>query len=149
MSAARSGRVVTTSSRAGGSGRLDPGDLSRERRRWSAWLQYGDTKQANALFTLSLAERGAAATCFHPGVIRTEFAAETLFMKLTALPGVAEPVERAGARLAHLASHEDGVTHAGSYFKRNKPVKAPAGMRDPELARALWAASERATEEFR
>ncbi|WP_036325119.1 SDR family NAD(P)-dependent oxidoreductase [Microbispora sp. ATCC PTA-5024] len=141
-----SARIVTTSSRAARTGRLDPSDLDRERRRWSGWLQYGDSKQANALFTVSLAERGFAATCLHPGVLRTEFAAGTFFMKLVMLvPGMGEAPEVGGARIAHLAAHPDGVTHAGRFFARNRPAEVPERMRDPALAAALWDASLAAT----
>jgi NAD(P)-dependent dehydrogenase (short-subunit alcohol dehydrogenase family) len=139
-------RVVTTSSRAAKTGRLDPADLSRERRRWSGWLQYGDSKQANALFTVSLAERGLAATCLHPGVLRTGFASGTFYMKLVSwVPAMAESPEAGGRRLAHLASHADGVDHPGRYFDRDAPVVVPERMSDPELARALWSASLEAT----
>ncbi|MEZ0076424.1 SDR family NAD(P)-dependent oxidoreductase [Planotetraspora sp. GP83] len=143
---ASSARVVTTSSRAAKTGCLDPDDLSRERRRWNGWLQYGDSKQANALFTVSLAERGLAATCLHPGVLKTGFAAGTFFMKLvTHVPGVGEPVEAGGSRIAHLASHADGAGHPGRYFVRNAPAAVPARMSDPALAEALWTASLAAT----
>ncbi|WP_204018459.1 SDR family NAD(P)-dependent oxidoreductase [Sphaerimonospora thailandensis] len=139
-------RVVTTSSRAARAGRLDPGDLSRERRRWNGWLQYGDSKQANALFTVSLAERGLAATCLHPGVLKTGFAADTRYMRLvTRMPGMSEPVAAGAGRIVHLATHEDGVAHPGRYFARNLPVGVPSRMSDPALAEALWRASLTAT----
>ncbi|GAB1819394.1 SDR family NAD(P)-dependent oxidoreductase [Herbidospora sp. RD11066] len=137
----RVGRVVTTCSRAAKSGRLDPEDLSRERRRWNGWLQYGETKQANALFTVGLATRGCKATCFHPGVIKTSFAGGTLFMKLVTLPGMHEPVEKAASRLAHLATSEDGEKLAGSYFRDSRPEKVPTRMSDPDLAERLWSTS--------
>ncbi|MGI5492909.1 SDR family NAD(P)-dependent oxidoreductase [Microtetraspora malaysiensis] len=141
-----SGRVVTTCSRAAKTGHLAPDDLSRERRRWSGWLQYGDSKQANALFTVSLAERGIPATCVHPGVIRTGFAPGTFFMKLVLhVPGVGEPVEAGAARLVHLAAHQDGADHPGRYFAGNVPVKVPHQMSDPTLAADLWTASLAAT----
>ncbi|WP_066360596.1 SDR family NAD(P)-dependent oxidoreductase [Herbidospora mongoliensis] len=140
----RVGRVVTTSSRAATTARLDLSDLSRERRRWNGWLQYGETKQANALFTVGLATRGCKATCFHPGVIKTSFAGGTLFMKLVTLPGLHEPVEKAASRLAYLATSEDGEKRAGTYFRDNRPGKVPARMRDPELAERLWTVSAEA-----
>lgn len=135
-------RIVTTSSRAGRAGRLDVTDLSRERRRWNGWLQYGDTKQANALFTVALAARGLAATCFHPGVIRTGFASGALLMRLMLLvPGYAKPPEYGARRLTHLATHEDGVRHAGRYFDGERPAEVPSTMSDPDLAERLWQAS--------
>ncbi|WP_214415526.1 SDR family NAD(P)-dependent oxidoreductase [Sphaerisporangium fuscum] len=133
------GRVITTSSRAARSGRLDPSDLDRSRRRWSAWLQYGDTKQANALFTTALARRGVAATCFHPGVIRTDFAPDSFFMKLLmVLPGTARTPEEGARTLVHLATTGDGAKHPGRFFVDSAPASAPKSMSDPALAAALW-----------
>jgi NAD(P)-dependent dehydrogenase (short-subunit alcohol dehydrogenase family) len=141
-------RVVTTSSRAGRSGRLDPADLSREQRRWNGWLQYGDTKQANALFTVALAARGVAATCFHPGVIRSGFAAETWIMRMfLAVPGYAKPPEYGARTLVHLATHADGEQRAGRYFVKQAPEQVPDTMSDPGLAERLWQSSLEALKE--
>ncbi|GAA3790708.1 SDR family oxidoreductase [Sphaerisporangium flaviroseum] len=136
---ASGGRVVTTSSGAARTGRLDPADLDRSRRRWSAWLQYSDTKQANSLFTVGLARRGVAATCFHPGVIRTGFASDSLYMKLLlVLPGVARTPEQGASTLVHLATTSDGVEHSGRFFAKSVPSSATRGMTDPVLAATLW-----------
>ncbi|MFI6910214.1 SDR family NAD(P)-dependent oxidoreductase [Nonomuraea sp. NPDC050394] len=129
-------KVVTTTSMAAGTGRLDPGDLSRERRRWNAWMQYGDTKQANMLFTQALATRGVHATCFHPGVIRTGFAGDTLLMRFyLAVPGMAKPPEAGARTLVHLAS---SAGEPGRYYVKEKPAR---GRADHDLAERLWTAS--------
>lgn len=141
-------RVVTTTSMAARSARLDPGDLDRTRRRWSPWLQYGDTKQANVLFTTELArrEKEIYPTCFHPGIIRTNFASDMLYMKfLMLLPGVGRPPEEGASRLVHLATHPDGTTHRGAYFAKNAPVRLTGRLADPDLAARLWEASVAAT----
>ncbi|MFG1873522.1 SDR family NAD(P)-dependent oxidoreductase [Sphaerisporangium sp. NPDC049003] len=139
---ASGGRVVTTCSAAARTGRLDPADLDRSGRRWSGWLQYGDTKQANALLTVALARRGVAATCFHPGIIRTGFAPDSLYMKLLMIiPGVAQSPERGASTLVHLATSHDGTKHSGRYFVRSAPASAGRRMTDPGLAAALWGAS--------
>ena len=140
------GRVITTSSRAGRTGRVDPADLNRDRRRWSGWLQYGDSKQANALFTVGLARRlsgtGVSATCFHPGVIKSGFAADTFIMWMVKnVPGMGQSVEQGASTLVHLATHPDGAAHPGRYFARSTPASVPRGMSDPGLARTLWEAS--------
>jgi NAD(P)-dependent dehydrogenase (short-subunit alcohol dehydrogenase family) len=133
------GRVVTTSSGAAKSGRLAPADLDRARRRWSAWLQYGDTKQANALFTVALARRGVAATFFHPGIIRTGFAPDSLYMKLLMMvPGVARSPEQGASTLVHLATTPDGTKHTGRFFANGAPASASSRMIDPALATVLW-----------
>ncbi|MBP2708636.1 SDR family NAD(P)-dependent oxidoreductase [Microbispora sp. RL4-1S] len=143
---ASSARVVTTTSRAAKTGRLNPADLSRRNRRWNGWLQYGDTKQANALFTVALAKRGLAATCLHPGVLKTDFASGTFFMKLVMLvPGMGEPPEAGGSRLARLVAGEDAVAHSGRYFHKDAPADVPASMTDMGLAEELWTASLKAT----
>ncbi|WP_248963044.1 SDR family NAD(P)-dependent oxidoreductase [Sphaerisporangium perillae] len=143
---ASAGRVITTSSAAARTGRLVPADLDRANRRWLAWLQYGDTKQANALFTVALARRGVAATCFHPGVVRTEFAPDSLYMKLlTVIPGAARTPEQGASTLVHLATTADGVEHTGRFFANSAPASAPNTMTDPGLAADLWDASLAAT----
>ncbi|MFI6506026.1 SDR family NAD(P)-dependent oxidoreductase [Streptosporangium sp. NPDC050855] len=139
-------RVITTTSRAAKTGRLDPSDLNRDRRHWSGWLQYGDSKQAGALFTVELARRlegtGVTATCFHPGVIKTEFAPATFMMWMVKnVPGMGQSVEEGASTMVHLATHPDGAAHPGRYFAKSAPATVPRGMRDPELARALWEAS--------
>jgi NAD(P)-dependent dehydrogenase (short-subunit alcohol dehydrogenase family) len=145
--AASGGRVVTTSSRAAKTGRLKPADLDRTERRWNAWLQYGDTKQANVLFTVELARRGVAATCFHPGVIRTGFASGTALMKIYGLiPGFFKTPEQGASTLIHLATTADGADHSGRYFSEHgAPASVPEKMSDPGLAAALWTASLAAT----
>jgi NAD(P)-dependent dehydrogenase (short-subunit alcohol dehydrogenase family) len=136
------GRVVTTTSVAARTGRLDTADLDRSGRRWSAWLQYGDTKQANALFTVALARRGVAATCFHPGVIRTGFAPDSLYMRLVmVIPGAARSPEEGASTLVHLATTVDGTEHTGRYFVKGAPASSPKVMTDPRLAADLWDAS--------
>jgi len=139
-------RVITTTSRAGKTGGLDPSDLNRERRRWSGWLQYGDTKQAGALFTVELTRRlqdtGVTATCFHPGVIKTEFAPSTFMMWMVKnIPGMGQTVEEGASTMVHLATHPDGAAHPGRYFAKSAPAAVPRKMSDPALARALWEAS--------
>ena len=70
-------RVVTVSSNAHRFGRLDLDDLSFERRRYSRWRAYGQSKLANLLFTSELqrqaVEHGTALTAVaaHPGYAAT------------------------------------------------------------------------------
>jgi NAD(P)-dependent dehydrogenase (short-subunit alcohol dehydrogenase family) len=141
-------RVITTTSMAAKSARLDPDDLDRTRRRWNAWLQYGDTKLANVLFTAELARRenDISPTSFHPGILRTNFAPDMLYMKfLMLLPGVGRPPAEGASRLVHLATHADGTAHPGGYFVKNALARPSARMADPDLARRLWTASQAAT----
>jgi NAD(P)-dependent dehydrogenase (short-subunit alcohol dehydrogenase family) len=69
-------RVVTVSSVAHKTGRLDVTDLAWERRKYSRIGAYGDAKLANALFARGLAARTDPARVLsfslHPGVIHTK-----------------------------------------------------------------------------
>jgi NAD(P)-dependent dehydrogenase (short-subunit alcohol dehydrogenase family) len=68
-------RVVALSSGAHGICGVDFDDPMFERRAYDAWLSYGQSKTANALFALDLdrrlRERGVSAYAVHPGMIMT------------------------------------------------------------------------------
>src|SRR5277367_3242453 len=72
-----SGRVVTVSSMAHRSGRIDFDDLNWERKSYSGWRAYSQSKLANLLFTSELQRRLTAAgspvlaTAAHPGYAAT------------------------------------------------------------------------------
>src|SRR5277367_5083018 len=72
-----SGRVVTVSSMAHRSGRIDFDDLNWERKSYSGWRAYSQSKLANLLFTSELQRRLTAAgspvlaTAAHPGYSHT------------------------------------------------------------------------------
>jgi NAD(P)-dependent dehydrogenase (short-subunit alcohol dehydrogenase family) len=71
------GRVVTVSSGAHRFGKIDFDDLNWERRRYRAWLAYGQSKLANLLFTaelqrrLTMAGSPVLANAAHPGYAAT------------------------------------------------------------------------------
>jgi NAD(P)-dependent dehydrogenase (short-subunit alcohol dehydrogenase family) len=71
------GRVVTVSSLAHRQGKIDFDDLNWERRRYSRWGAYGQSKLANLLFTfelqrrLALANSPVIAVAAHPGYATT------------------------------------------------------------------------------
>ncbi len=79
LKASAPARIVTVSSGAHTTGKIDFGDLQGERR-YSGQRAYSQSKLANVLFTYELARRldgtGVTAPVLHPGVVRTGFAAE-------------------------------------------------------------------------
>ena len=87
--AAAEPRVVTVSSNAHNMGRMDFDDLFFERRRYSRWRAYAQSKLANLLFTSELQRRAVehktalTAVAAHPGYAATN---------LTAGPAVGAPV---------------------------------------------------------
>ena len=150
-------RVVTVASLAH---RMAPGgltwsDLQRERR-YVATVAYNESKLANVLFTMELAERlagtGVTATCCHPGGVRSEFggAEDTRGLeRLTMAVGrpFLVPPSRGAAPLVRLAADPDleGVTGAyftGGYLPGVHQRTPSRAARDPEAARRLWELSE-------
>jgi retinol dehydrogenase-12 len=138
----RGGRVVTTSSDAHTSGRLDLDDLQSEKS-YSAMRVYGTTKLCNILFTRELAKRAPElhANCFHPGVVRTGFGKNDngIWKVLTTIgaPFFRSP-ERGARSLVWLAVSEDAAALTGEYVQDEK-VRAPSAQaRDEVLAEGLW-----------
>ena len=147
LTASTPARIVTVSSAAHASGRIDFGDLQGERN-YSGQRAYSQSKLANVMFTYELARRlegtAVTATVCHPGVVRTSFGAEDqahmagmirvarLFMK-TPAQGAITPV--------YLASSPqvEGVT--GRYYANRKPKASSKASYDTAAAARLWQAS--------
>lgn len=111
------------------------------------WRAYGDSKQANILFTTELSWRlrqtAVVATCFHPGVVRTDFGNSTglfrLAKKLSPI-GFISPSQGAST-LVQLATTEDGRHIPGAYFDTGRLGRPTSRAVDPDLAERLWTVS--------
>lgn len=151
VTAAPAGRIVTTSSAAHTRGWLDPDDLDFQRRRWSRWRSYADSKQANILFTTELTWRlrqtAVVSTCFHPGVVRSDFGDSTglfrLVKKLSPV-GFVSPSQGAST-LVQLATTEDGRGVPGAYLDSGRLSRPTSRAVDPDLAERLWKVSAELT----
>jgi retinol dehydrogenase-14 len=148
LTASAPARIVTVSSGAHASGRIDFGDLQGERN-YSGQRAYSQSKLANVMFTYELARRlegtGVTATVCHPGVDRTSFGAEDqaahmagmirvarLFMK-TPAQGAATPVYLA------CSPEAEGVT--GRYYANRKPQTSSKASYGTTAAARLWQVS--------
>ena len=155
-------RVVTLSSNAHKTGRIDFVDLQRERR-YTRWGAYGQSKLANLMFALGLDRRLRAAgstvesVASHPGYAATNLqsaaapAADRLVMKLTNLI-LAQSAEM-GALPTLYAATFPGL-EGGSYigpdgigeFRGHPHLVTPNGAaRDRQVAARLWDVSEELT----
>jgi NAD(P)-dependent dehydrogenase (short-subunit alcohol dehydrogenase family) len=142
----RGGRVVSTSSDAHRTGGIDPDDLVRKDHRYSLWLAYGASKQANILFAAEAARRwpDVLSTSYHPGVVRSRFGAGTIasvFYKVA--PFLTTPAQGADTLVWLATAPADEITPGGYYYKRALRTPAPPA-RDPALAARLWEASAKA-----
>ena len=151
----RSGATViqTSSIAARLYGKLDVSDLDNDRG-YSPNKAYGDSKLENILFTRELDTRyrqqGLNAVAFHPGIIRSGFAADTtsLGMRLLYNNPLAKPflasADKGADQLVWLAETEPGASwQPGSYYEKRKvATHVNPQAADADLAKELWKASE-------
>src|SRR5450759_4886211 len=148
LKASAPARVVTVSSGAQSTGKIDFEDLQGERR-YSGQKAYNQSKLANVMFTYELARRlegtGVTATALHPGVVRTGFGAEDpsrFFKVLVPLwrPFMKTPQQGAATSI-YLASSPkvEGVT--GAYFAKGRPQTSNKAAYDESAAARLWRVS--------
>lgn len=148
LTASAPARILTVSSGAHASGRIDFGDLQGERN-YSGQRAYSQSKLANVMFTYELARRldgtGVTATVLHPGVVRTSFGADDQAAFLTVMIGVARLFMKTPAQGArtpvYLASSPqvEGIT--GRYFVNRKPKTSSKASYDTTTAARLWQVS--------
>ncbi|MGP9503661.1 SDR family NAD(P)-dependent oxidoreductase [Specibacter sp. AOP5-B1-6] len=126
--------------------KFDIDDLDAEKN-YSANAAYGNAKLANILFTRELHRRygdhGVNAAAFHPGVVGSNFSAESTQLMRLAYGSLARrfmlsPAQGADT-LVWLATTQPGVDwEAGDYYAKRKPAKTSALAQDPALALQLW-----------
>jgi NAD(P)-dependent dehydrogenase (short-subunit alcohol dehydrogenase family) len=144
-------RVITVTSDAHASARLDLDDLQLERG-WEGWRAYAGSKLANILFTRELARRlaGTAVTanCAHPGLVRTRFGREIRGPMRVGVT-LARPVmlsPRRGARtIVYLATSPQVAGATGGYYVKSRRREPSPAARDDAAARRLWRLSEELT----
>lgn len=153
---AAGGAVVNTSSIAHRLfGHLDVNDLDNTRR-FSPNRAYGDAKLANVLFTKSLHTKfhadGLRAVAFHPGTVRTNFAAESSsIMRLLYRTPLRRVLligpEQGGETLRwFIEGTPDETWFSGAYYdERQLTTKVNPQVNDPALAEALWERSAQLT----
>jgi retinol dehydrogenase 12 len=130
---------------------IDFDDLGHARR-YRTMQVYGHSKLANILFTYELARRLAGTTltanCLHPGSVGTRLGQNngriaTLLTRLLR-PFFRTPEQGAATSIQLAASPAvAGVT--GRYFKDCREARSSRASYDEDVARRLWAVSERMT----
>lgn len=156
-------RVVTMSSLMHKSARLDVDDLNWKRRKYNRWTAYGDSKLADLMLALDLADRlersGSAkmSLAAHPGYAATDLQMHTespvdWVMKLGNMTPIAQSAADGAlpALFAATSPHAaNGEYYGPKHFGGMRGAPAVAGYRraadDPELRRKLWSAAEELT----
>ncbi|MCW2791362.1 MAG: dhbA [Nocardioides sp.] len=155
-------RVVVVSSQAHRTGDLDVRDLAWERRRYRPMAAYGASKLANLLFMTELQRRLTAAGSTlrangaHPGSTATHITGSTGNPVLTAVGELGHlltgmPAWQGALCTLYAATiNLPGNSYVGPHRFRELNgwptlVGRSRAASDPDLARALWAESERLT----
>lgn len=139
-------RIVTVTSRYARRGRLDPSGGDTRHRGFRA---YADSKQANVMFTLSLAERlegsGVTANCVHPGLVASDLMREVPARIRRLYEWALRTPEAGAGPVVRLAADPrlDGVT--GRYFEMMREKRPPRRARDARARERLWRTSEELT----
>jgi NAD(P)-dependent dehydrogenase (short-subunit alcohol dehydrogenase family) len=153
-------RVVTISSQAHRTGRINFGDLQSERR-YQRWMAYGQSKLANLLFMMELARRLDAAgsalrsVAAHPGYSATNLQSHTQSIQ-DQLMGIANRLIAQSAAMGALptlyAATADlpGAAYVGPdglFEQRGHPklVDMSGAAKNADAARRLWEISEELT----
>ena len=141
-------RVVTVSSNAHSTGRIDFDDLQGEQF-YSGARAYSQSKLANVLFTYELASQlqgtSVTANALHPGVVCTSFGAGDpagvqRFLVPLVRPFMKSPAQGAATSI-HLAS-APGLAHVtGRYFADSKEKRSAGASYDRAAAVRLWKVS--------
>ncbi len=149
-------RIVNLSSGAHKAGNINFDDINWEKRKYSAWKAYGDSKLANLYFTFELRRRieksdsKVKVVVAHPGYTATGLQKSTFFKALNFL--VAQPGPQ-GA-LPTLRAAIDPDAKAGDYYGPSgfgemrgfpKKVYATKLAHDEGIAQRLWDISEELT----
>jgi NAD(P)-dependent dehydrogenase (short-subunit alcohol dehydrogenase family) len=163
LAAAGGARVVSVSSAGHLRGGIEFEDIMFDRREYDPWLAYAQSKTANILLAVEIAERwsgaGIVANALHPGGIMTNLQRHVSEEELTAMrarfggghqPKFKTPEQGAATSVLLAASPlADGVT--GTYWEDCQPAAAhvegtrtgvAAHALDPGAAARLWTVSE-------
>jgi NAD(P)-dependent dehydrogenase (short-subunit alcohol dehydrogenase family) len=155
-------RVVTVSSGPHRMGSINLDDLNWERRDYSRWRAYGQSKLANLLFTLELQRRfdeagsRLRAEAAHPGYAATNLQSRTGSWLQNGSMAIANRLiaqsEEDGALPTLYAASQDipGNSYVGPdgfMEQRGHPklVRRNAAAQDAEVAKRLWTLSEELT----
>jgi retinol dehydrogenase 14 len=153
LKASAPSRIINVSSEAQRRTRLDMNDLQFERRKFSGFAAYGQSKLLMNAFTFELARRlagtGVTVNCLHPGVVATNIwgANPPILFKL--LIAVVKPFmlnSKQGAEVSlYLATSPDVAQVSGEYFVKSKPAQSNPLSRDPKVAGEIWQWTEKMT----
>ena len=142
-------RIITVSSQTSLSGTINFDDLQGQAR-YSGPAAYSQSKLANVLFTVALAQRlqntGVTANTLHPGMVATNFGQNNallwrlVFRMVYLFTGISP--EKGAETQIYLATSPEVANITGKYFDQQKPVEPNPLANDRVIVERLWRVSE-------
>jgi NAD(P)-dependent dehydrogenase (short-subunit alcohol dehydrogenase family) len=153
LKASAPARIVNVTTRLGNNIAIDFDDQQFEKRRYSGFQAYSETKLAGMLFTYALARRlegtGVTVNCVHPGVFKSNFGSEGMPAVMRVLNVVVRPfmaeADEAAARVLYVATAPELAGVSGKYFGDKAEMTSPKQSYDVAAQERLWEISERLT----
>lgn len=148
LKASAPARIVTVSSMAHTTGKINFDDIEGKRR-WSWMGSYAQSKLANLFFTRHLAKElegtGVVANCLHPGVVSTHLFDKMPKMLHPAMKLVMIPPHKGAETSVYLATSPEAQNFTGEYLAKKKIRKTSAYTYNKEVAEKLWKVSKKYT----
>ncbi|MCV7283296.1 SDR family NAD(P)-dependent oxidoreductase [Mycolicibacterium flavescens] len=142
-------RVISVASATYLFSRLHLEDLNWERRTYSRWAAYGESKLANLLFVAALAGRGVRAYATDPGATDTDITRSLDMAEHARIRRLMHsPAQGARASLQAVTTDLPSGTYLAPRFNqlgRPKVTRLRRKAVDPDAARRLWALSAELT----
>lgn len=144
------GRIVNVASRSNYRGKIDFESFTKDKG-YFIMKAYGQSKLANVLFTVELAERlkgtNITANCLHPGVVKTDIGtkdtkwyASFVWTFLSRLAGIS--VKDGAKTSVFLATSPEVKGVTGKYFDLCKAKEPNKDAHNANLRKELWNISE-------
>jgi retinol dehydrogenase 14 len=151
LKASAPSRIINVSSEAQRRARLDMNDVQFERRKYSGFAAYGQSKLLMNAFTFELARRlagtGVTANCLHPGVVATNIWGADPGFVFKMIIAIVRPFmlnSKEGAEVSlYLATSPEVANVSGEYFVKSKVAPSNPLSRDPKVAAEIWQWTER------
>ena len=148
LKASAPSRVITVTSKMHKNGKLDF-DSFRGETKYNAQAAYGQSKLANVLFAVELAERlegsGVTSNMLHPGAVRTDIMREMPWLVRSVVNLFFIDVAKGAKTSIMLASDPALSSTSGKYYDQCEPDSYADVATDKALRERLWQESEART----
>jgi len=148
LKASQQGRIINVSSNAHYQGVLDL-QAPESKKHYKPFKAYANSKLANVLFTLALAQRlqhtAITVNAVHPGVVRTNIWPNDKWyqaMVSSVFKAFSLHASKGAETSIYLATSEEVSAVSGRYFVKCRPVTPSELARDEALQEQLWSFSE-------